>query len=826
MPYQKIRIRPICHSRILVLSFLLTGTIHSQCAERVANTTLTFPQEPYSYALQSAFPGVFFDSVIAMTSPPGDTNRLFVVERTGTIYVIDRSASTEKSIFLDLTGRVYASGEGGLLGLAFHPGYETNRQFFVYYTLQTSSSAGYGFHDRLSRFETSPTDPGVALNNSEVPFITQYDRAENHNGGDLHFGPDGYLYVSLGDEGGGSDIYGNSRRIDRNFFAGILRIDVDKRPGSLVPNAHPAIGGDYNVPPDNPFVGVTSFNGAAVNPAAVRTEFWAVGLRNPWRFSFDPANGRLFCGDVGEDAREEINLVEKGGDYGWNRREGSLPVQGNPPSSAGLMPPIWEYGHGSGEFEGMSVVGGVVYRGAKIPELQGSYIFGDYISGNIWSLVYDGSAVTGIRRIAGLVGVCNFGIDPANGDVLLAQPWFGSIQRLVRNVNTSPLPSRLSDTGAFQNLATLAPAPGVVSYEINTPFWSDHAKKRRWFSVPDPAQTIAFSANDRWTFPAGAVWVKHFDLELTNGMASSARRIETRFLVKNESGVYGLTYKWNASQTDATLVAEDGADELFEIRDGAVARSQVWHYPSRSECLACHAGAGGFAAGFTTHQLNRSRAEGGSQVNQILWLSQMGYFDTPVTSTNGLLAFSPYTDTEATLDQRVRSYLGANCSYCHQPDGTGYGHWDGRFSTSWEDTGLINGPLIRDLGDPRNRVIRPGNVGQSMIYARISELGVRHMPPLGTEVLDTNAIALLQAWINSGLDGAQITSARLGANQQMHLAFDGSPGRSYRIETSDMFGPWTRIGTAEVSGEGKGEFIDPQPVLPGSQVRLYRCAWP
>lgn len=804
---------------------LFVGTAFG--AVRQANTTLAFPQEPYGYALEDAFPGVVFDGVVAFAAPPGETNRLFVVEKGGSIFVINNLASPSKTLFLDLTAQVDASGEGGLLGLAFHPGYATNRYFFVFYTLQASTAEGSGFHDRLSRFQTSPSNPGQVLAGSEVPFITQYDRADNHNAGDLHFGPDGYLYVSLGDEGGsGYDGYGNSRTITQSFFAGILRIDVDKRPGSLAPVPHAAISSHYTIPPDNPFVGATTFNGAAVNPALVRTEFWAVGMRNPWRFSFDPLNGRLFCGDVGEGEREEVNVVVRGGNYGWNYREGTMLTQINQPAGVAFAPPAWEYGHGSGELEGMSVVGGVVYRGPRIPELQGSYIFGDYVSGNIWSLQYDGVIATDVRWLAGLVGVAAFGRDPSNGDVILGQPWWGPIQRLVRNTSAMGLPARLSDTGAFQNLAALTPAAGVVDYDINVPFWSDNARKRRWFSVPQLNQTIGFSADGNWTFPAGTVWIKHFDLELTNGIPSSARRLETRFLVKNASGVYGLTYKWNAAQTDATLVAEGGMDETIIIREGNTARNQVWRYPGRSECLACHTGAGGFAAGFNTHQLNRPRDDGGVPVNQISWLGQMGYFSAPVGPTTGFLAYAQATNAAAPIDLRVRSYLGANCSYCHRPGGTGHGYWDGRLHTPWAAAGLINGALISDLGNPGSRAIRPGSLGDSMIYNRVASLGARHMPPLGTSVLDTNSIALLSGWITTSLGGARITSSAVGADGHMRLGLEGVAGRTYRIEAAENFGPWSAIGTATAGPAGTAEFVDPSEILPGAQVRIYRCVWP
>ena len=793
----------------------------------MANTTLAFPQEPYAYSVANAFPGMNFDSVVAFATPPGETNRLFIVEKGGRIQVITNLANPNARLFLNLSAKVDSGEEGGLLGLAFHPGYASNRLFFVYYTLQTSTALGSGLHDRLSRFEASVTNLNQADAASETVLISQYDRAGNHNGGDLHFGPDGYLYVSLGDEGGGGyDQYLNSRTITRNFFAGMLRLDVDKRPGSLTPNAHPAGSTNYAVPSDNPFVGATNFNGVAIDPAAVRTEFWAVGLRNPWRFSFDADTGRLFCGDVGEGSREEVNIIVKGGHYGWNYREGNIAAQGTPPPGSVFLAPILEYPHGSGTFQGSSVTGGRVYRGAKMPGLYGDYIFADHVSGNIWAVDYDGTTASNWRKLTSDVGVACFGVDPSNGDLLYSFPWsFAAVMRLVATPGAS-LPARLSDTGAFQNLATLTPSPGVVDYDLNAPFWSDHAKKQRWFAVPRLNQFVSFSSNGNWSFPTGTVWVKHFEMELTNGVATSARRLETRFMVKNNSGAYGLTYKWNAAQTDATLVGENGLDETLVVRDGGTVRTQVWHYPARSECATCHTPAGGYALGFNTPQVNRARDDGGTPVNQILWLNQMGYFNAPVTSTNGLLAYSHPYNSAATLDLRVRSYLGANCVQCHQPGGTGRGLWDARLHTPWTQAGLINGPLISDFGNGNARVIRPGNPDDSMLHARVSQLGALHMPPLATTQLDPQAIALLSEWINDGLAGARIVSVELGADSRMRFSFAGEPGRSYRVEASGNFGAWTAVGTTVSGPDGAGQFIDSTVVVPASQFRAYRLAWP
>src|SRR4051794_3677284 len=256
------------------------------------------------YALTNAFPGLTFTNPVCLASPPGETSRLFIVEKKGRIVVITNLAAPTRTIFMDISSNVISAGdtsvggEEGLLGLTFHPGYATNGFFYVFYTGSATTSAGPGRHDILARYQQSGSNPNQGNPASETRYIVQFDEADNHNAGDLHFGQDAYLYVSLGDEGGGGDTYGNSQRINRDFFSAILRIDVDKKPGSLAPNAHASVPDltNYAIPQDNPYVGVTNFNGSPVDPTKVRTEFWAVGMRNPWRFSFDSVTGTLYLG--------------------------------------------------------------------------------------------------------------------------------------------------------------------------------------------------------------------------------------------------------------------------------------------------------------------------------------------------------------------------------------------------------------------------------------------------------------------------------------------------------------------------------------------------
>lgn len=752
------------------LSWLLVW-IPAVLDARVPTTSLTLPLEPpiFGYTTEPAFGSLSFTNPVAISTPRGETNRLFVAEQRGRIAVIPDLAAPTRSVFLDIAPRVTGgvpNDERGLLGFAFHPGYATNGFFYVFYSAMTNGA----LHQRLARFSVSQEDPNRADPDSEILLLSQHDDAGNHNGGDLHFGPDGYLYVALGDEGGQGDSGDNSQRIDKDFFSAILRIDVDSRPDSLPPNPHPAVfPGTYAVPADNPWVGAMQFNGAPVNPVTVRTEFWAVGLRNPWRMSFDSETGHLWVGDVGQNVWEEIDVITRGGNYGWAYREASGDGNKASETPAGFTsePPIVEYRHGRGDFQGNSVTGGIVYRGQRLSQLTGAYVFADYVTGNIWAIRWDGNTNPPMERLTSRISIAGFGSDPRNGDVLMADQGADTLTRLVYNTQPSgdPLPPTLADTGAFADLATLQPNAGILPYELNVPFWSDGAVKQRWFSVPDTNQTLVFRVNEAWSFPTGAVWVKHFELELTNGVPESRRRLETRFIVTNPKGAYGVTYRWTDPPTNAVLVAEGGLDEslLIHEQDGTT-RTQVWRYPSRGECLQCHTPAAGWVLGFRTSQLNRTVERDGASINQLAWLAASGYFNEPPQAVQTLPRLAPPDDESSSVQWRARSWLDANCSHCHRPGGSVLGMWDARASTPTSDAGLIFGILANDEGDPENRLIVPGSLAHSMIHQRITRLGPRRMPPLASTVIDEAGTSLIARWITNALPAGHTFATWQAAN--------------------------------------------------------------
>ena len=766
--------------------------------------TLRMPSEPprFGYGLTPAFPGASFSAPIALTAPAGETNRLFVLERGGRVTVITNLAAPNRTLVMDISARVTGGCEEGALGFALHPGFATNGYFFLFYsTLSTTPEPGgtNALHQRISRFQTAVPGGNSALTTTELPLLTQFDQACNHNGGDLHFGPDGYLYISFGDEGDQDDTRNNSQTIRKDFFAGIIRIDVDKQPGNLVPNPHFALQNatNYFVPADNPWVSANLVG--ELNPGGVkRTEFYAVGLRNPWRFSFDPVTGWLYCGDVGGGAREEVDVIVSGGNYGWAFREGF--TSGPKANTGGLaLNPIIDYPHGSsGTNVGNSITGGVVYRGTNLSELTGCYIYADFTSpGNVFSLRWNGTNVTEFRQLFQDPGIAAFGRDPRNGDVLLADLATG-IQRLILSTNVqsgTPFPPTLADTGAFTNLTSitnqtqaLTANSGVLPYDINAHFWSDNARKSRWFFMPTNGAKIGFHAENHWTLPVGQAWVKHFDLELTNGVPSSARRLETRILVRNTGGVYGVTYRWGGSLTNATLVPDLGLDEAFTINDGGNLRTQVWRYPARSECNTCHSPVAGLALGFNTVQLNRDYGYAGGVSNQLAFLSAAGIFSNAPTELHSLRALAAATNESASLEWRVRSYLAANCASCHQPGGLGLGSWNASVTNFTANSGLIHGVLANNFGDTNNRVIVPGSVSNSMLLTRLAVRGISQMPPLASSVLDTQAIALLTRWITNDLAGGWTNSLAplvIGLNPTNGAAqFTQPANRAARVEAT------------------------------------------
>ncbi len=726
-----------------------------------------------------AFPNLSFDDPVFLTFEPR-TNRLYVCERQGKIWhFVNSPATSSKTLLLDLTAQTQGWDDCGVMGIAFHPEFNqpssTNRNFvYVYYQFSPAPTAGPNRppqgtpgYNRLSRFTVNPATGTAA---GELILINQFDEGVWHNGGGIFFGADGYLYLSNGDEGAANDSYNNTQMINAGLFSGVLRIDVNQDPARSHPiRRQPANGGtlpggagwvnsstaNYFIPNDNPWV----------NPnGSVLEEFYAVGLRSPHRMTRDPLTQRIWLGDVGQGSWEEVDIIEKGGNYQWAYMEG---LHTGPKAKPGSLigtdkPPVYDYAHANGN---NCVIGGYVYRGAiHAADLGGKYIFGDNGSGRIWSLTYDGTNAAVVTYLcnmpagANYSGLSSFGVDQDNELYMCKMGRPSKIYKLGRTGPGVPEPpALLSQTAAFASLASLTPSSGIIPFHVNSPLWSDAAAKQRWLAVPNDGgpyttnENIAFTPTGEWSFPAGTVFIKHFELPVSDLNPALRKRLETRLLVRDTNGsVYGVTYKWRADNSDADLLT-NSVNEAITIATATGTRTQTWYYPSRQDCITCHNPNAKHVLGVKTHQLNGDYGyPGGVTDNQLRTWNHLGLFNPPLNETNipSYPKAVSVTNQSGTLEHRVRSYLDANCAHCHRPNGV-QAYFDARFDTPLASQGITNGQVGNDLGIPGARVVAPLNVPQSIMHLRMNSLDAIKMPPLAKNLVDTQAVATLAAWINS-----------------------------------------------------------------------------
>jgi uncharacterized repeat protein (TIGR03806 family) len=755
--------------------------------------------------------------------------RIFVCEQTGALRVIKNNVLLETP-FTKVT--VDSSWERGLLGVALDPQFP--EQPFVY--LCSIAPAPYPHH-RISRF-TARGD--VAVPESEVILFEGDDQSglgggvkNGHQGGAIHFGPDGKLYIAIGDQTAGAPAQSLS-----TLQGKILRLNPD---GSI--------------PPGNPFYRKTTGKYRAI---------WALGLRNPFTFAFQPGTGRMFINDVG-GANEEINVGAAGANYGWPT------VEHGPTSDPRFRGPILWYPESS-------ITGGTFYNPSR-PQFPaayvGKYFLGDFKAG--WIKVLDPADPRHPREFAsgfpsnhGIVDLkvapdgglflldrgawvkdmefrpgtsrlfqvrytgdrtppyttseLRDQVVPAGGRVTLRAAACGTpplqyqweregkeipgatsadytvthadraddktgFQCRIRNAfgstvtNTATLavrrsegetthrpgalrlppstvqippthehaPGRLSETGVFASVVELKPSPGVLPYDVNAPLWSDGAVKRRWMALP-PGQRIGFAAKGEWHFPPGTVFIKHFELPVDVRRPEIPRRLETRLLVVDGTGLgYGVTYKWRPDGSDADLLV-GGLSEAIPIRTAQGTHTQTWTYPSRADCLACHTAAAGFVLGVKTRQLNRpfTNPATGSTQNQLRTWNDLGLFEEPLEERQLAHCDRLVTieDRSAPLDVRVRSYLDANCAHCHRPGNAIRSTFDARFDTPLADQRMVNAPTVSDsLSIAEPRVVAPGEVRRSMAYQRLLRHDNYRMPPVGVNVPDAAAIEALGEWI-------------------------------------------------------------------------------
>ena len=766
-----------------------------------------------------------FTGATAMAVAPD--GRAFVCEQTGALRVVKDGTLLDRPF---LRVEVDSWWERGLIGVALDPDFAKVGFVYVCYV----AKAPYPHH-KVSRF-TARGD--VAIEGSEVVLLEGDDQTPiggqypfGHQGGALHFGKDGKLYLGLGEQSVGWP----AQRMDM-LQGKLLRLNRD---GSI--------------PADNPFVATAKGKYRAI---------WALGLRNPFTFAVEPGTGRIAIGDVG-GAREEINIGAAGANYGWPT------VEHGPTADARFRGPIHHY-------PTSSVTGlAFVPRDSTFPPAdRGRLLFADFMLGWIKALdpdrprdvvdfgrnfrrvsdmafAPDGSLYllerdawvidkdfrprtgrllkvryqpgatlptpkpaevaavpfptvlpapgryTGPIRVRLTIGrrgdairTTTDGTEPTMASKSYEEPIplsssatlrarafrdgrpvgdpiraayviegakdYGMddrppVEGLKVGLDPRTLPKKLSETGLFACIDDMTPAPGVVPYAVNSPLWSDGALKQRWIALPGGA-TIKFSRDEEWSFPVGTVFVKHFELADDETEPAHRRRLETRLLVVDGPGEgYGVTYRWRPNGTDADLLA-DGLNEEIPIRTRDGFRKQIWSYPSRDECLKCHTSAAGFVLGPKTRQLNGTFTypETGVADNQIRTWARLGML-TPAPKEEEIAGFRRLVtvgDRTASVEERVASYLDANCMNCHRPGANIPAAFDARHGLAWKDRKMIDAPTVSDAqGVDRPRVVAPGDPGRSMFYRRMVEPERFKMPPVGRNVVDAEASAIVREWI-------------------------------------------------------------------------------
>lgn len=660
--------------------------------------------------IERAFPRLpQIPRLVALQQEPGNHQFWYALSQYGHLFRFSNNPNIDfLTPMLDLEAQVYSSSnEAGLLGMAFHPRHAENGWLFLYY-MPTRDSA------RLSRF--TAFNGGDGYDPASEKIILEVNQpAPNHNGGGLGFGPDGYLYLSLGDGGAANDLFGQGQDT-HTLLATLLRLDIDVADDNT----------PYDIPRDNPFA--NGNNG--------RPEVFAYGLRNPWRWSFDSLTGDLWLGDVGQNAREEVNVITNGGNYGWPITEGNACFGSDGCDTQGLTPPVVDYQHS--ETGGCSVTGGYVYRGSAVSSLTGNYIFGDFCNGSIYRIASDGSSTEAIEALETALSISGFAQDDA-GELYVLNHNGDSGRGIYRIASSgdendhSAIPLKLSESGCFSDTASMTPAAGVMPYPVNSQLWSDGATKERLFAIPDDT-FITVAPDGDFEFPDRSVLIKSF---FHNGLP-----VETRLFMKHDTGWAGYSYAWNPFTSDASLIS-GGASA--EINDG-----YVHIFPSRSDCLTCHTSAAGYSLGLETLQQNRNYTAGQDIADNYLdQLDAQGYFSAPIAAGQRSSRLVPLDNTEASIEERARSYLHSNCAGCHRPGGS-LSVMDLRYTTPLAAMGICNiAPQYGDLDIPDALLLAPGDSASSVLLQRMRILGDDRMPPLSSNVIHVAATELIGNWIDA-----------------------------------------------------------------------------
>lgn len=684
------------------------------------------PDPPLPYKTSQVFPGVKLTNPTEIAWYPNAEK--WIANHSGDKIVSfdnDPVNAVTKPL-LSLSEVVGAPVQTGYTTL-FHYDQENQPWCFVTYTTKRQLPDGHHWA-RLKVID--PSIPSFDLQSLKV--LAQW-KSHGHVGSSMQFGPDGMLYLSIGD---GQPPYppdGDNTGQDLTDLRGsILRVDV-----SAPTNEHP-----YRIPKDNPFI----------NDPLARDEIWSFGYRNPWKIAFDPKSGELLAADVGWETHEMIYRVKRGRNHGWSIMEGSQVAKPGESPRIPITPPLFEHTH----LDSRSITGGHFWHSDRIPELEGAYIYGDWMTGKVWGLRFEGDKVTWHQELVDtpLKIIC-FMLDPT-GEIFIVG-YDGTILQLHPNTGLTEqeaFPTQLSQTGLFTDTVAQSPAPGVVEYDVRAKHWADGTHSRQWLALPETSQLTLFKKFDwttgesagRFNFPMDTVAAKTVSYFSEAGNPKSEKHIETQVLHKYGDEWRAYNYIWNDEQTDAFLQPDTAQETELTIRDSKATggkRKQTWRHSSRSECLLCHLWSAGTVQGFWPPQLNLEQ----DGHNQLDTLSDLGLFAEDIPKLNTLV--SPH-DPEASLQDRARSYLALNCSTCHRNLGGGMAEFTFDITVPLSNSKYIDAaPSQGAFGIPQAKVVASGSPSRSVLLYRTLKSGRGHMPQFGSSVIDRNGISLLAKWIAS-----------------------------------------------------------------------------
>jgi glucose/arabinose dehydrogenase len=702
------------------------------------------PEPPLPFDGVPAFPHLRTKLPIMIAVEPGRNSFLllecngYAPVRTGRVSrVANNPEAAEPEVLLDLNESIY--------DVCFHPKFAENG--YVYLGANARFGEGkWDYNCHVLRYTMDRASGRIDPASRQVIIEWQ---SQGHNGMALLFGRDGMLYVTSGDGTSDSDEWDSGQDLTR-LLAKLLRIDVDR----------PAPGKLYGIPADNPFL----------TTAGARPETWAYGFRNPWRMTMDRATGDLWVGENGQDLWEYARIVRRGENYGWPIVEGSHEFhQNRKRGPTPITKPLIEHSHTNFR----SLTGGIVYRGAKFPDLFGCYVYGDHSTGQIWAAKQENGKLLSDVCIAdttlGITGFC----ETPQGDILLVDYLGNAIHKLDRAPPPpprEPFPQKLSDTGLFTDTARLKPHPGLIPYEVNAPGWHDGATSVRHLALP-PGTRMEVTERAAWKLPNGAA--------VTQTLLLKNRRVETRVMLRQQNEWAGYTYVWNDAQTDATLMS--GAGETREVA------GQTWRIPGRQECMICHSRVANFLLGVNTLQLNRGNqiAEWESAgiltnnrvtVDEAAWRRELQRKGLEGAAFQAMLALvipsetqrpppdSPLLaraldtlprianphDPSASLNERARAYLHVNCSHCHSRNAGGNSLMQLGNDVAENNMAIFNAvPMHATFGIEDAKIVAPGSAPKSVMVHRTVLRGPGQMPPVGTMLPDGAGVNLLAQWIES-----------------------------------------------------------------------------